>query len=55
LLPNPLWLLVQQLPYFSPWYDPSKEGSTQLAQDYLNQSPAAMAAGAIAANMKVPA
>jgi uncharacterized protein len=55
LLPNPLWLVMQQLPYFSPWYDPSKEGSTELAQAYLSQSPAAMAAGAIAANMKVPA
>ncbi|MGH8460108.1 MAG: metal-dependent hydrolase [Stenotrophobium sp.] len=41
-LPNPFWLIfLQQLPFFSPWYDPLKEASTEQALAYLNQSPAA--------------
>lgn len=41
-LPNPLWLMfIKQLPFFSPWYNPVKEGSTEQALAYLNQSPAA--------------
>jgi len=43
-LPHPVWLILQQLPYFSPWYDPVKEGSTEKALAYLNSSPAAAAA-----------
>ncbi|MEL0027055.1 MAG: metal-dependent hydrolase [Perlucidibaca sp.] len=43
-LPHPIWLILQQLPYFSPWYDPVKEGSTEKALAYLNSSPAAAAA-----------
>ena len=43
-LPHPLWLAFQQLPFFSPWYDPVKEGSTEQALAYLNSSPAAAAA-----------
>lgn len=45
-LPHPVWLVLQQLPYFSPWYDPVKEGSTEKALAYLNNSPAAAAASA---------
>lgn len=42
MLPNPLWLIfLKQIPFFSPWYDPVKEGSTEQALAYLNQSPAA--------------
>ena len=41
-LPNPFWLIfLKQLPFFSPWYDPVKEGSTEQALAYLNSSPAA--------------
>lgn len=41
-LPNPFWLIfLKQLPFFSPWYDPVKEGSTEEALAYLSQSPAA--------------
>lgn len=40
-LPSPIWIALQQLPYFTPWYDPIKEASTEDAVAYLNQSPAA--------------
>jgi len=41
-LPNPFWLIfLKQLPFFSPWYDPVKEGDTEKALAYLNASPAA--------------
>ncbi len=40
-LPHPLWLIAQQASYFSPWYNPVKEGSTEEALAYLNNSPAA--------------
>lgn len=40
-LPNPIWLALQQLPYFSPWYDPVLEASTEEALTYLAKSPAA--------------
>ncbi len=43
-LPHPLALATWQLPFFSPWYDPVKEGSTEKALAYLNTSPAAAAA-----------
>ncbi|MDZ4299139.1 MAG: metal-dependent hydrolase [Moraxellaceae bacterium] len=43
-LPHPLKLAAWQLPFFSPWYDPVKEGSTEKALTYLNNSPAAAAA-----------
>ncbi|MCQ8895509.1 metal-dependent hydrolase [Limnobacter humi] len=49
LLPSPLWLAYRTLPYFSPWYDPSHEGSTELAAEYLTRSPAAKAATSVAA------
>ena len=45
-LPSPLWLAWKQLPYFSPWYDPVKEASTEEALAYLNSSPAAARAAA---------
>jgi len=41
LLPNPLWLVSQQLGYLMPWYDPVHEGSTDDALHYLNHSQAA--------------
>ena len=47
-LPSPLWLALKELPFFSPWYDPVKEGSTEEALAYLNNSPAAARAAAMA-------
>lgn len=44
MLPSLPALLVRQLPFFSPWYDPAKEGSTEEALAYLEGSPAAAAA-----------
>lgn len=41
ILPSPIWLVAQQLDYLMPWYDPVKEGNTQDAVNYLNNSPAA--------------
>lgn len=41
VLPNPIWLVAQQIDYLMPWYDPVKEGNTQDAVNYLNNSPAA--------------
>ncbi|MCR4529370.1 metal-dependent hydrolase [Acinetobacter venetianus] len=41
ILPNPIWLVAQQIDYLMPWYDPVKEGNTQDAVNYLNHSPAA--------------
>ncbi|MDI6622065.1 MULTISPECIES: metal-dependent hydrolase [Acinetobacter] len=41
ILPNPIWLVSQQIDYLMPWYDPVKEGSTKDAVNYLNNSPAA--------------
>ncbi len=52
-LPHPIWLIMQQLPYFSPWYDPVKEGSTEKALAYLNNSPAAATAAASQTPLKV--
>lgn len=43
-LPHPAWLLLKELPYLSPFYHPLKEGSTEQALAYLNQSPAYLAA-----------
>lgn len=40
-LPSPFWLAVQQFPFFSPWYNPVYEGSTEEALAYLAKSPAA--------------
>ncbi len=40
-LPSLFWLLKNQLPFFSPWYNPVNEGSTEQALAYLNSSPAA--------------
>lgn len=40
-LPSPIWLAIQQLPFFSPWYNPLHEGSTEKALAYLESSPAA--------------
>lgn len=47
LLPSLPWLAKQASRYFSPRYNPIKEASTQQAQDYLSQSPAALRAAAI--------
>lgn len=41
LLPNPLWLISQQLGYLMPWYDPVHEAKTEDAIAYLERSPAA--------------
>lgn len=51
-LPHPLKLIGWQLPFFSPWYDPVKEGSTEKALAYLNNSPAAAAAAALQAPLR---
>ena len=40
-LPSPFWLAWQQLAFFSPYYNPVKEGSTEEALAYLASSPAA--------------
>jgi predicted metal-dependent hydrolase len=40
-LPSLLWLMKQELSFFSPWYDPVREGSTEQALAYLEGSPAA--------------
>ncbi len=40
LLPSIPWISLQQLPFFTPWYDPTKEASTEEALAYLNSSPA---------------
>lgn len=40
-LPSPIWLAVQQLPFFTPWYNPENEASTEDALAYLATSPAA--------------
>lgn len=49
-LPSPIWLALKELPFFSPWYDPVKEGSTEEALAYLNNSPAAARAAAVASS-----
>lgn len=41
IMPNPLWLVSQQLGYLMPWYDPVHEAKTEDAIAYLDQSPAA--------------
>ena len=46
ILPSLFTLMRQELSFFSPWYDPVKEGSTEEALAYLNQSPAAARARA---------
>lgn len=43
-LPHPVWLFLKELPYLSPFYHPLKEGSTEQALAYLDQSPAYRAA-----------
>ncbi|MGQ0619310.1 MAG: metal-dependent hydrolase [Panacagrimonas sp.] len=40
-LPSLPWLVWQQLSFFSPWYNPLNEGSTEAALAYLAGSPAA--------------
>ena len=49
LLPNPLWLISQQLGYLMPWYDPLHEAKTEDAVAYLEHSPAARRALQVAA------
>ena len=41
LMPNPFWIVSQQLGYLMPWYDPVHEAKTEDAIAYLDQSPAA--------------
>lgn len=43
-LPGPLWLVTKSLSYFKPNYDPFYEASTELALNYINQSPGVLAA-----------
>ncbi len=45
-LPSPLWLALQELSFFSPWYHPAGEASTEQALAYLESSPAALRAAA---------
>lgn len=45
-LPSIFRLIKNQLPFFSPWYGPLNEGSTEEALRYLNASPAAARAAA---------
>lgn len=40
-LPSLPWLMKHELSFFSPWYDPVREGSTEQALAYLEGSPAA--------------
>lgn len=44
LLPNPIWIVAQQVGYLMPWYNPVTEASTEDAIRYLDQSPAAQRA-----------
>ena len=44
MLPSLPALILKQLPFFSPWYNPVHEGSTEEALAYLEGSPAAAAA-----------
>ena len=44
LMPNPFWLISQQLGYLMPWYDPLHEAKTEDAIAYLDRSPAAQRA-----------
>lgn len=39
-LPSPFWLARRELSFFSPWYHPAGEASTEDALAYLNRSPA---------------
>lgn len=48
LLPDPFWIVGQELSYFSPWYDPLSKGSGEQAAAYLAQSPAARRALSLA-------
>ncbi len=41
LLPNPVWLIWQQVDYLMPWYNPVNEANTNDAIQYLDSSPAA--------------
>ena len=41
LIPNPIWLVAQQIDYLMPWYNPLHEANTEDAIRYLDQSPAA--------------
>ncbi|MGQ0700889.1 MAG: metal-dependent hydrolase [Panacagrimonas sp.] len=43
-LPSLFWIMRRELSFFSPWYDPVKEGSTEEALAYLDRSPAAQRA-----------
>lgn len=45
-LPSPLWLAAEELSFFSPWYDPVNEASTDEALAYLEGSAAAARAAA---------
>jgi uncharacterized protein len=45
-LPSLVSLMRQELPFFSPWYNPVDEGSTEEALAYLKVSPAAQRAAA---------
>lgn len=49
LLPNPFWLIAQQIDYLMPWYDPVKEARTEDALHYLQHSPAALRAANLSA------
>jgi predicted metal-dependent hydrolase len=45
-LPSLFWLIRKELSFFSPWYNPVHEASTEQALAYLNSSPAAARAAA---------
>ena len=40
-MPNPIWLVAQQIDYLMPWYNPLHEANTEDAIRYLDQPPAA--------------
>jgi len=43
-VPGPTWFLTKSLSFFKPSYHPYYEASTELAVNYINQSPAVLAA-----------
>lgn len=43
-VPGPVWFMTTALRFFKPGYHPYHEGSTELAVNYINQSPAVLAA-----------
>lgn len=51
--PGPIWYFTTALRFFKPSYHPYFEGSTELAQAYINQSPAVLEAQAMQQSTKL--